>query len=213
MRTRLQKGHMAAWAMLAILAMPGALVSPAQAQPLNHERAEPEEALAFVSKIKASAQDILADPALAEAERTDALRALFSRSFNTRYIALFALGPYRREMPETARRDYETLFGNFLFAKYIGLVVAQKNSRAKAVYAANSGRRDAIVYMMVEQPDGTEIDTEWRVRTFDGEMRVIDVAVAGASLTQNQRREFGKLIKEDGFAGLFAVLGKGEEQT
>lgn len=203
-------------ALLAALILCGAFCWPtnaAFAQPLNHEHAGPQDALNFVSTLATSAQDIFLDEALSPAEQEAQIRDLFKRSFNTRYIALFALGPYRRELPSTELQSYQTLFTDYIFAKYVDLIEAQTHSTTTTIHAQPVGPRDAIVHMMIEQTDGAQIDTEWRVRIFDGEPHIIDVAIGGLSLTQDQRREFTTLIKKSGVTGLMTVLENGAAQA
>jgi len=50
------------------------------------------------------------------------------------------------------------------------------------------------------------MDTGWRIRSFDGELRVLDIVVAGVSLIIVQRQEFEAVIRKDGFAGLVERL-------
>jgi ABC-type transporter MlaC component len=171
----------------------------------NREVADVGQALDFVDGLATQAYLVLTDHSLDAADREARERSLVEHGFNVRYIALMALGPYAREMDDKSLGDYEAKFGDFLCRKYSALVEAYGAVRFHTLDAERAGRRDVVVHVIVDRKEGS-VDTEWRVRIFDGEPRIIDVKVAGISLTQNERAEFGALIKESGLSGLMSTL-------
>jgi len=177
----------------------------ADADAPNQEIADPPQALDFIDHLAAQAFATMNDRSLTEAERNQRFRTYLDRGFNTRYIALMALGPYCRNLSESQLADYEMQFSDYLFTKYSTLVETANITRFRTVAAQSAGPRDALVTVMVSRP-GDTLDTEWRVRVFDGELRVIDVKVEGLSLTMSVRDEFETWIKRSGLQGLMTAL-------
>jgi phospholipid transport system substrate-binding protein len=171
----------------------------------NQEVADIPQSINFVDGLAIQAFAVLNDRSLSLAQRNKRFRTLLDRGFNVRYIALMALGPYCRDLDERQLDDYEARFDDFLLSKYAGLVESSDIKRFRTVDAERAGPRDALVHMIIVRGRDS-LDTEWRVRIFDGEPRVIDVRVAGLSLVMSEREELGALIKQSGLAGLMSAL-------
>lgn len=199
---RLRHGAGALLLVLMVGALPAA---DASAGTGNEEFADPAQALNFVDDLATKAYEALNDRAMNAKEREMRARSLIDHGFNVRYVSLLALGAYARDLDEKALAQYEDKFGDILYGKYAALVENYGVVRFRATGAERVGRRDALVHLMIYRK-GDAVDTCWRVRMFDGEPRIIDVEIAGLSLTQSERAEFATLIKQAGFKGLFDAL-------
>lgn len=171
----------------------------------DEEVADPAQALEFVDGLATQAYRAMNDRTLSPGEREARAHALIEHGFNVRYMALLALGPYARDFDDKMLGDYEAKFGDLLYGKYGALVESYGVERFRTIDVEQVGRRDALVHLMIYRK-GDTIDTEWRVRMFEGEPRIIDVQVSGISLTQSARADFAALIKQSGFKGLFDAL-------
>ena len=205
MRSVVYKLRRGAAALLFVLSIGTLLWQHAFAATADEEVADPAQALEFVDGLATQAYQAMTDRTLGTKERGALARGLVERGFNVRYMSLLALGPYARDFDDKMLDDYETKFGDFLCGKYAALVENYGVVRFRAIDAEQVGRRDALVHLMIYRKDDT-VDTEWRVRMFEGEPRIIDVEVAGFSLTQSERADFAALIKQSGFKGLFDAL-------
>ncbi|MFZ1992275.1 MAG: ABC transporter substrate-binding protein [Alphaproteobacteria bacterium] len=172
---------------------------------LDEEVADPAQALEFVDGLATQAYQAMTDQTLGAKEREARAHSLIEHGFNVRYMSLLVLGPYARDFDDKMLEDYEAKFGDFLSGKYGALVENYGVVRFRAINAEQVGRRDALVHLMIYRK-GDTVDTEWRVRMFEGEPRIIDVEVSGLSLTQSERADFAALIKQSGFKGLFDAL-------
>lgn len=171
----------------------------------NEEVADTAQALEFVDGLATQAYQTLNDRTLSAKEREARARSLIDHRFNVRYVSLLALGAYARDLDDKALNEYEAKFGDFLYGKYTALVENYGVVRFHAINAERVGLRDALVHLIIYRK-GDTVDTEWRVRMFEGEPRIIDVEIAGVSLTQSERTAFSALIKQSGFKGLFDAL-------
>jgi len=192
-------------ALLLVLMIGSTPLRTASAAPADEEVADPAQALEFVDGLATQAYQVMADHALSMQERDARARALIDHGFNVRYMSLLALGSYARDFDEKKLDDYETKFGDFLCGKYARLVENYGVVRFRAIDAEQVGRRDALVHLMIYRK-GDAVDTEWRVRMFEGEPRIIDVQVSGLSLMQSERADFAAVIKQSGYKGLFDAL-------
>ncbi|HXZ68047.1 MAG TPA: ABC transporter substrate-binding protein [Alphaproteobacteria bacterium] len=205
MRSVADQLRRSAAALLFVLTIGSVPYQAARAGAPNQEIADPAQALEFVDGLATQAYEALTDRTLDAKEHAARARSLIEHGFNVRYMSLLVLGPYARNFDDKMLEDYEAKFGDFLCGKYGSLVENYGVVRFRAINAEQVGRRDALVHLMIYRK-GDAVDTEWRVRMFEGEPRIIDVEVAGFSLTQSERADFAALIKQSGFKGLFDAL-------
>ena len=128
-----------------------------------------------------------------ERQRTRGARPLAHRS-RLQCSVRVAFGA-RRLCPrprDKALNEYEAKFGDFLYRKYSALVENYGVVRFHAINAERVGLRDALVHLIIYRK-GDAVDTEWRVRMFEGEPRIIDVEIAGVSLTKASARTLRRL--------------------
>jgi phospholipid transport system substrate-binding protein len=172
--------------------------------------ANPDGARDFIRSLGDQTVATLSDHSLSKEVRTDRLRRLFARGFDTRTIALFALGRHWRGASQQQLREYFALFEEFIvtsyaerFGAYTGETLAIKGARV-------AGGGDVVVLSELEQPGEPGLRVDWRVRQTKRGYKIIDVIVEGVSMLITQRDEFIAVIRSHGkgIEGLLAALRK-----
>ncbi|WP_051609859.1 MlaC/ttg2D family ABC transporter substrate-binding protein [Terasakiella pusilla] len=166
----------------------------------------------------------MADKAMAsfrtqeEGQRNEEFRTLLNEGFDVRAIGKWVLGRYWRKASEAEKEEYLKLFEDFIIVTYskrfedysgddISLTVTESLEKNDS---------DAIVRSKIERPNVAEpILVDWRVKqNKDGEKKVVDVLIAGVSMSQTQRAEFVSVIKRggDNVSSLIEALRSKTEQ-
>jgi phospholipid transport system substrate-binding protein len=66
---------------------------------------------------------------------------------------------------------------------------------------------DVIVQtQVISATNAPPINAGWRVRSSEGQPKIIDVLVEGVSMAQNQRQEFTAIVSREGIPGLLQSL-------
>ncbi|WP_417783217.1 MlaC/ttg2D family ABC transporter substrate-binding protein [Terasakiella pusilla] len=166
----------------------------------------------------------MADKAMAsfrtqeEGQRNEEFRTLLNEGFDVRAIGKWVLGRYWRKASEAEKEEYLKLFEDFIIVTYskrfedysgddISLTVTESLEKNDS---------DAIVRSKIVRPNVAEpILVDWRVKqNKDGEKKVVDVLIAGVSMSQTQRAEFVSVIKRggDNVSSLIEALRSKTEQ-
>lgn len=145
-------------------------------------------------------------------QRQAEFRNILNQGFDVRAIGKWVLGRYWRKASEAEKEEYLKLFEDFIIVTYskrfedysgddITLTVTES-------LAKNSS--DAIVRSQIKRPQASDpIMVDWRVKANkEGEKKVVDVLIAGVSMSQTQRAEFVSVIKRNGgnVSGLIDAL-------
>ena len=144
-------------------------------------------------------------PSEDQAGRTKALDGIFHAAFDVDGMARFAAGMYWRRTSPAERKEYVSLFGDYVaslyarkFAGYQGetFVVAGERPVNEAVTAVKT---------RIESVDKTT-PVEFRVAKVGGDYRIVDVYVAGVSMLITKRDEFNTVLSREGMEGLMQRL-------
>lgn len=194
------KSLITAFAMIVPL-LTGTTVALAQAVPIP-----PEEAEAFVATLAEHALDTLALQTISLEEREIEFRRILSEGFALRYIGLLVLGKHRRTATPDEIAEYQSYFGEFILKKYSALLGGYAGETFIVLGSRPSGKRDILVKSEIRRRAGSPIPTQWRVRRFSEDLKIIDIKVEGISMVQSQREEFNAILTREGMIGLIAVL-------
>ena len=138
--------------------------------------------------------------ALARSKRSDsALKreflALLTRNANTRAVARFALGKYRRRMPKKLWPEYYRL----VLAYIAGMFVSYRKDLAakdiRIIKSTGRGKWTSVESELVF-PDGSKSRVDWRIYTGGGPYRVGDVKIKGIWLSLRMRDKFVSILNE-----------------
>lgn len=138
----------------------------------------------------------ISNASLSDAQKEAQFATLLRSNFDTNAIGKFALGRYYRQATPAQQSEYNALFQKMVvkvynqrFKEYSGQTVAVTGGRKDE----KSG--DILVNTQINQPGGgSPVPVDWRMRGG----KIIDVFVAGVSMSQTQRDDFAGVIQKGG---------------
>ncbi len=126
------------------------------------------------------------------------VRDILQKNFDVQAIGKFALGTYWRDASETQRKEYMGLFEDMIVQTYTTRFEDYSGQQLKVTGSTPSGSTDFIVDSQVIQKDGPPVNLQWRVRSKDGGLHIVDVVVEGVSMSITQRSDFSSVIQNGG---------------
>jgi phospholipid transport system substrate-binding protein len=181
------------------------LLATAPASAEGVRPAAPEASL-FVSEMGDRALAVLADDTQSIESRTTSLTTLLDRDFELDAIAKFVVGDAWTSATPQQQDAYRALFRAYVAQKYSALFGSYSGQRFVVSGTEDVGERDVMVTGEIVKEGESPVQTDWRVRTFEGALKIVDVKVAGVSMLASQRAEFTSVIRERGFDGLLEML-------
>lgn len=157
------------------------------------------EARGFVSDMTQSGLAFLADENLTQSEKTASFRKLLNRSFDLDAIGKFTIGRYWKQMTPDQKSEYLKLFNDMVVRTYSRRFSEYQGQTVEVTGSRPNGDNEAFVDSTINDPNGSEpVKVVWRVRNKGGNMKIIDVVVAGVSMSVTQRSDFASVIQRGG---------------
>ena len=138
-------------------------------------------------------------------QRRALLRDLVRQGFDLKLTSQFVLGKHWHGASETQRTQFTDLFTEYLLNSYARHLASFRAETLHVVGSNPAGDSDILVETSVEGSDGPASPV-WRVRSVEGQYKIIDVTVDGVSLALTQRREFASVVNRVGIDGLIKML-------
>lgn len=143
----------------------------------------------------------LADEAIEVLEKSkgdeDVIQSEFKRILNKNFdmdtLSRFAMGRYWTVATDSEKKEYRKLFNKMVVDVYSKRFSDYSGQNFEVVGSKPAGRKDFIVNSLVKGT-GSPIKVDWRIR----KGKVIDVIVAGVSMSVTQRSEFASVIQRSG---------------
>ncbi|MDE2336054.1 MAG: ABC transporter substrate-binding protein [Alphaproteobacteria bacterium] len=174
--------------------------------------ADQAPAAQFVQHLGDTALMSLTSKNLTRKTREARVRKILEDNFDITAIGRFAIGPYWRQATEAQRQEYMKFFEDLIVETYTTRFEAYSGQTLKVFGAQPSGRTDYIVDSSVIQKDAAPVGLQWRVRKEGAGLRVVDVIVAGVSMSFTQRSDFMSVIQNNGgLDGLISDLRQRHE--
>jgi phospholipid transport system substrate-binding protein len=156
------------------------------------------DAEAFISSMAQRALDFLSNAQQTQAQKAESFRRLLEDNYDMNAIGRFTLGRYWKTATPQQQAEFQKLFKSYVVQLY-----SQRFSEYKGQKFEVTGSRqddaDTIVSSKVLPADGgQEVTVDWRVRNSGGRYRVVDVIVAGVSMSMTQRSDFASVIQQGG---------------
>ena len=163
----------------------------------------------FIRSVGQQAIDSLTGKELSDVQRRERFRAILIRTFEVPLIARFTLGRFWRGTTQNQRKEYVSLFEDFIVMAYAARFRNYSGESFTVGRVRQINKIDVLVQSEVAPKDGRKIAVDWRVRDKGG-FKIIDVIVEGVSMVITQRDEFSAIIGQKGGSvdGLLAALRK-----
>lgn len=153
----------------------------------------------FVQSMADNGLSFLADTSLNKKQKASKFKKLLNQSFDIPRIGKFAVGRYWRKMSPAQQKEYQALFKNMLVNVYSVRFDEYQGQTVTLTDTVNLSDKDTLVKSIIKASSGgTEIPVDWRVRHNKGKYKVIDVMVAGVSMSVTQRSDFSAVIQRGG---------------
>lgn len=156
-------------------------------------------ALGFVRATTEKGLKSLTNPASSKAQKKQDFRRLLDAHFDLDTIGRFALGTYWNKATAAERQEYLRLFKQMVVDIYSTRFDNYKGQQLDVRTMRTVNERDSIVSSYLLPADGgQELQIDWRVRKEGNSYKVVDVIVAGVSMSVTQRSDFASVIQRGG---------------
>ncbi|HNQ92168.1 MAG TPA: ABC transporter substrate-binding protein [Alphaproteobacteria bacterium] len=180
-------------------------ISPLSLEQISVSEDDSKAALDFVKSTAERGLTFLSNPESTQEQKKKEFRKLLDSSFDLETIARFALGKYWNAATLAQQKEYVTLFKKMVVQVYADRFGEYKGQKFEVKSARPVGSKDAMVASQIVPADGGEnILVDWRVRKNGSAYKIVDVYVAGVSMSVTQRSDFSSVIQRGG--GDVAVL-------
>jgi len=173
--------------LFAVVALPG--VSRAASL---EERSE-----AFIRSLAQEAIESLTKKETPRDIRIGNFRKLFNRHFAVRSIGRFVLGRNWPKASDEEQKEYLILFEDLMVVSYVDRFQRYAGQGLKVSKARKEKETLATVFSEIARPNNSKsVQVLWRVGTMGENMKILDVVVEGASMSQTLRSDFGSIIRQ-----------------
>jgi phospholipid transport system substrate-binding protein len=152
----------------------------------------------FIESLADKAVAALTDKNTPREERIRRFRVLLNEHFAVAIIARWVLGRPWQTSSAAERAEYLRLFEDLIVYSYVDRFTEYAGEKLEVSRTLVVEGGDTMVYSSIvrgNQPEPVEVD--WRVRTRDGQFKIVDVMVKGISMGVTQRQEFASVFNRN----------------
>jgi phospholipid transport system substrate-binding protein len=132
-------------------------------------------------------------------ENSEALfDSLFTKYFDIKGIAKFALGRYWKLATPAQKTEYTSLFHGVIVGMYSERLREYSGEKFTIQNTKMVSEKDAVVSGILVSSKAAPAKVDWRLRNRDGVWRIMDVSVENVSMALTQRSEFASVIERRG---------------
>lgn len=148
--------------------------------------------------------DILRDKALDREAKHVAMREIINERFDFRAMSQRTLATNWKKASKEEQQRFVELFAVLIQNSYIGKVETYTKETVEYPAEKIKGKRAVVDTLIVTS--SKEIPVNYKVYLKNGEWHVYDVIIEGVSLISSYRSSYQKIVKKDGFPGLFVRM-------
>lgn len=164
---------------------------------------------AFIRSMAKDAVETLTQGDASREERIKRFRKLFNAHFAVRSIGKFVLGRNWRKASKEERAEYLSLFEDLMVVSYVDRFQRFAGKNLNIIKTRAEKGSAVTVFTKIGRPGGAKpVQVLWRIGARGEIMKILDVIVEGASMSQTLRSDFGSIIRrKDGkVSGLLEEL-------
>jgi phospholipid transport system substrate-binding protein len=141
--------------------------------------------------------------------RFEQLEPVVGRLFDISFMAEKSVGRHWKTTDDENRVELLSIFGRFTVANYAGRFNKYSNQFFETLEEETSVHGTMLVRSRLVESNGDSIQLDYRLRSVQGDWRIIDVYLNGTiSELALRRSEYSSLIKREGFAALLSALNQ-----
>lgn len=154
---------------------------------------------AFIQSLAKDAVESLTQPNASREDRVKRFRRLFNTHFAVRSIGRFVLGRYWRKASKGERAEYLSLFEDLMVVSYVDRFQRFAGKNLNILMTREEKGSSVTVITEIARPGGAKpVQVLWRIGSRGEIMKILDVIVEGASMSQTLRSDFGSIIRQKG---------------
>ena len=154
---------------------------------------------AFIQSMAQEALESLTQQGTSREERIKRFRKMFNAHFAVRSIGKFVLGRYWRKASKDEQAEYLSLFEDLMVASYVDRFQRYAGKNLNILKTRAEKGSAVTVFTEIARPDGARpVQVLWRIGARGEIIKILDVVVEGASMSQTLRSDFGSIIRQKG---------------
>jgi phospholipid transport system substrate-binding protein len=166
--------------------------------PTNAAAGLEEKAGTFIRVLSKEAILVLTRADIPHDVRIEEFRTLFKKHFAVRAIGRFVLGRGWRAANKAEREEYLSLFEDLMVVSYIDRFKRYANADLDIVKVRTENATNVTVFSRLPRDTAQPINVLWRVGVRGETLKILDVIIEGASMSQTLRSDFGSIIRRNG---------------
>jgi phospholipid transport system substrate-binding protein len=164
-----------------------------------HEEELQAPAAKFIQDLGDRAIKIISNKQLSLDQRNTEFSKVLSDSFDLKTIGRFVIGRAWNTANPGQQNDYMALFKALVIKNYGDRMTLASGETFLVVGVRPESDVDTTVLSQITHSDNSKPTlVDWRVRQKDNKISVIDIIVAGVSLSVTQRQEYASVIQNSG---------------
>ncbi|MCZ6605027.1 MAG: ABC transporter substrate-binding protein [Alphaproteobacteria bacterium] len=165
-----------------------------------------EEPTVFVREIGDQVVAVLAGTDLDRAARKDLLRELFMEYVAVEVVGQIVLGRYWTGITDQQRTDYLDAFPRYIASVYASQLSGLDGAEILISGTQSFGDTDELVTLDFRFSDSASVSGYFRIRCIEGDQRLLDAVISGASLIVTKRDEFGSFLRRNDMDNLIEIM-------
>ena len=178
---------------------------------LNAVYAKSVEPNVFVQSTVNRASAILTKN-ISKEDKMNELKLIAKDTVDIKGIGLYTLGSFRKNLSESQKNEYSSLFENYFLKTFSSRLSEYTNPKIEVTDKKVLNKNYTIVNsVLVGTSERQEVKIDWRIYTKNPENPLIrDLIIEGLSLVRTQKEEFSSILNSNNgdINSLFKVLEK-----
>lgn len=156
--------------------------------------AEPNQAVAFVSKL---ANEMIVDVLATQkpmTEKIDLFRTKFQEAIDLKFVGQFVVGNYWRKASPADREAFLVAFMDFATKSWADKFNLYNGQKIEFSGTRPAQKGQLYVDSVIENNPPAQVI--WRVREKDGKYKIVDIIVEGVSMALSYRNEYSSFLQK-----------------
>ena len=176
---------------------------------LNAVYAKSVEPDVFVQSTVNRASAILTK-SISKEDKMNELKLIAKDTVDIKGIGLYTLGSFRKNLSESQKNEYSSLFENYFLKTFSSRLSEYTNPKIEVTDKKVLNKNYTIVNsVLVGTSERPEVKIDWRIYTKNPDNPLIrDLIIEGLSLVRTQKEEFSSILNsnDEDINSLFKVL-------
>ena len=176
---------------------------------LNSVYAKSVEPDVFVQSTVNRASAIL-NKSISKEDKMNELKLIAKDTVDIKGIGLYTLGSFRKNLSESQKNEYSSLFENYFLKTFSSRLSEYTNPKIEVTDKKVLNKNYTIVNsVLVGTSERPEVKIDWRIYTKNPDNPLIrDLIIEGLSLVRTQKEEFSSILNSNNgdINSLFKVL-------